>query len=148
MPDGTPRPAAHDRTPHVIVGGVCLALIAAAAALAVVGGVDEGRLEVAGRPLPGVCSFRTFTGLPCAGCGLTRSWVELLSGRPASSVAYHRLGWVVFAWVALQVVRHGSWLVAARARGTIEAAGRWLDWSLVALVASLLVNWMVTLSRL
>ena len=68
-------------------------MLAGAAVLAAVVSVDD-HLRVGGHRLPGVCTFRNLTGLPCAGCGLTRSWVALAQGDPAASSSYHRLGWV------------------------------------------------------
>ncbi len=135
-----------DPTPHLVVGGLCLALLLAAAVAAVVADLDEGRLEVAGYPVPGVCGFRNLTGLPCAGCGLTRASVALLSGDLAASLGYHRLGWLVLLWVGLQALRHGAWLALAGCRQALDRGGRVLDWSLVLLVAALLVNWVVTLA--
>jgi hypothetical protein len=38
------------------------------------------------------CPFKIFTGLPCPGCGLTRSVVTLLHGDPTASVYFHPLG--------------------------------------------------------
>jgi hypothetical protein len=41
---------------------------------------------------PILCPFRLVTGLPCPGCGLTRSWVYLFHGQLAESLYYHPLG--------------------------------------------------------
>jgi hypothetical protein len=36
-----------------------------------------------------LCVFRIFTGFPCPGCGLTRSFLALLQGDMAKSFQYH-----------------------------------------------------------
>jgi hypothetical protein len=46
--------------------------------------------------LPSICPFYTLTGLPCPGCGLTRSFVCLAHGRFAESFHWHPLGPILF----------------------------------------------------
>jgi hypothetical protein len=41
---------------------------------------------------PPLCPFRLLTGLPCPGCGLTRSLVSLLHGDLSAAVLFHPLG--------------------------------------------------------
>ena len=54
---------------------------------------------------PVLCPFRALTGLPCPGCGLTRSWVYAAHGWWEESFASHAFGLVlVAAVVALAVV--------------------------------------------
>ena len=122
-------------------------MLAGAVALAFLVDVDD-HLNVGEFRLPGLCTFRNVTGLPCAGCGLTRSWVVLAQGDPAASVTYHRLGWVLMLYVVLQALRHGAWLVVARWRSAVEGPGRWLDRGLVAIAVLMLVDWAVTLVQL
>ncbi len=44
-----------------------------------------------------LCVFYTLTGLPCPGCGLTRSVSGLLHGDLAHSLRYHPLGFLALA---------------------------------------------------
>ena len=46
---------------------------------------------------PVICPFRRLTGLPCPGCGLTRSWVYLAHGRWGDAFAAHPFGLVAVA---------------------------------------------------
>lgn len=41
---------------------------------------------------PVVCPFRLLTGLPCPGCGLTRSWVFALHGDIGAATTAHPFG--------------------------------------------------------
>lgn len=41
------------------------------------------------------CPIRWFTGIPCAGCGMTRAYAALLAGDIAKAFAYHPLFWTV-----------------------------------------------------
>jgi len=142
--------AAAERNLHLLVFVLCLGLIGAALVLdpADPAAPSGGVITLAGHRLPEVCGFKRVTGLPCPGCGLTRSWVAAVHGDLAASFAFHRLGWLVLLYVAVQALRHGAWLALAplaRWRETIERAGRWLDRSLIPLGVLLLVAWVPTL---
>ncbi|MGH3472426.1 MAG: DUF2752 domain-containing protein [Nocardioidaceae bacterium] len=93
---------------------------------------------------PVVCPFRLATGLPCPGCGLTRSWVFALHGRIGSSVAANPFGVVLLAStmvlagaVVAALVRGrplpdlGRVLSSRAARATVTA---WLIFGLVRLI--------------
>lgn len=72
------------------LGGVAIA------ALLPAGGIEDG---------PVLCPFRALTGLPCPGCGLTRSWVYLMHGDIGSSLASNWFGpLLIIAVIALVVV--------------------------------------------
>jgi hypothetical protein len=58
---------------------------------------------------PTLCPFRWLTGLPCAGCGLTRGFVALTHGHVHAAHVYNPLTGVVMAtmvgWWAAAVVQ-------------------------------------------
>lgn len=59
---------------------------------------------------PALCPFKIFTGLPCPGCGLTRSAVAFLHGDPMTSLFYHPLGApIVIVAVVLGLVDAWVW---------------------------------------
>ncbi|MEN8165716.1 MAG: DUF2752 domain-containing protein [Acidobacteriota bacterium] len=91
--------------------------------------------------LPTACAFRRATGTPCPGCGLTRAWVAMGRGAVGESLAFHRLGWVVMLYVALQAIRHALWLWVRNWREVVERAGKWLDRGLILLAVALFANW-------
>jgi hypothetical protein len=53
---------------------------------------------------PVICPFRALTGLPCPGCGLTRSWVYAAHGWWRESFASNPFGLVVVAFVVVLAV--------------------------------------------
>jgi hypothetical protein len=73
---------------------------ATVAILAMAGARSRGGM----RRGPIICPFRRITGLPCPGCGLTRSFVSTANLRPDEGFAYHLFGPILFAamlgWVA------------------------------------------------
>jgi len=63
---------------------------------------------------PVVCPFRRLTGLPCPGCGLTRSWVYLVHGWWRESFTAHPFG----ALLAGAVLALAVGVAVARVRRT------------------------------
>lgn len=80
-------------------------------------GPEGIELTLWGISLPSVCWFRRATGFPCAGCGVTRSVVLLLHGRPHESIAQHPFGIALLMMAVLQL--------PPRAAGLFGHAGRW-----------------------
>ena len=95
--ESRPRPVASE---WIAVGGVGAAL---GAVLLSPGGIEDG---------PVVCPFRLLTGLPCPGCGLTRSWVYLAHGQWRDSFVANPFGLVLVALLLALVVA----VVTARVR--------------------------------
>jgi len=52
---------------------------------------------------PVLCPFRRLTGLPCPGCGMTRSFVAVAHGDIGSAFAYNRLGPLLMAIFVIAV---------------------------------------------
>lgn len=92
---GEPDGAAPPLTPQERRQELTVAVVAALVlVLSAVLSVDQGtvRTPIAGLRSPWVCGFRAATGIPCAGCGLTRSFVCLAHGRLRESLGFHPLG--------------------------------------------------------
>lgn len=55
---------------------------------------------------PSLCPFKMFTGLPCPGCGLTKSMVYCYEGDLHKSLSFHAFGpfLILFCGVALVVL--------------------------------------------
>ncbi len=100
---------------------------------------------------PSFCPFRMTTGLPCPGCGLTRSVVALAHGDLGGSLYFHPLGLlVVLALLAVAVVelavaarrlRTGQTNGLPSTAGLLDRAARGpLPW---VVIAALMVVWVV-----
>lgn len=97
--------------PHVVVVMICLIILAGAFAFTPV----KSGLELMRIPLPHSCLFNNLTGIPCPGCGLTRSLVSAVHGDLTGSFSHHRLGMIALVYVLLQLTcRLGVILVPAQ----------------------------------
>jgi len=88
------------------------------------------------------CVFRELTGVPCPGCGLTRSVCETARGRLRQAFAHHYLGPAIYlaAWVVL------LWSLAAASLG-LAGPGRYLSHPVAwkSFIAVLLAAWVIRL---
>jgi hypothetical protein len=96
------------RTPSVAIASSEVVAAGGVAALGLAclfapAGIEDG---------PVICPFRLVTGLPCPGCGLTRSWVYLTHGQWRDSFAAHPFGWLLAAVAIVLAVA----VVTARVR--------------------------------
>ena len=138
MSRGNWRPA-YDPRGHWVILGLSLAVV--------LGGllVDvnaDGSIALRGLPectFPLVCPLRRFFGISCPTCGMSRSIVFLLQGRIADSVAMHRLGWLVFALIVVQIP-YRIWCLATRR--IVVYRPRLTEWTAVAFMLLLVVNWL------
>lgn len=98
---------------------------------------------------PVVCPFRALTGLPCSGCGLTRSFVSMGHADPLTAFDYHAFGPLLFlaalTMIALRIatVARGRppqrWAPSRPARLALwSIAGVWLVWSIWRLLVAAL----------
>jgi hypothetical protein len=95
-------------------------------------------------PLPQVCPSRTWLGLNCPGCGLTRSIIHLAEGDWRASWHDHRLGGLLAAAIALQVPYR---LLALRRPERCRITPGWQALLGYALVVLLIGNWLLDLLR-
>jgi hypothetical protein len=131
-------------TPHWVVLAACLAILLGALILT----PSNGELRLGGFTLPGLCTLRVTTGIPCPGCGLTRSLVAAVRGDWSSSAAFHRLGPIVLVYLILQATYRAVWIGVPPSRRVSRLPGRLLDLSLIPLMVLFLVNWIPTLMSL
>ena len=78
--------------------------------------------------LPDLCAFHFQTGLPCAGCGLTRSWAALIHFDPVLAFRYHLFGPPLFALSVLWMIggRWSSWMRRVPTFAVVLLGGVWL----------------------
>jgi len=102
-------------------------------------------LQVGRITLPNICIFRATTGLPCPGCGLTRSIVAAAHGHLTASFSHHRLGLLVFIYVFLQFVFNLFYISIAKWRGPLSRHIKLLHKGMILLAVLFFLNWILTL---
>jgi hypothetical protein len=94
---------------------------------------------------PVICPFRLATGLPCPGCGLTRSWVYIAHGHFGEALRANPFGYLamaaamtLLAVVAMAALRGRpipSLSPVVRSRPFLIVLGAWLVFAAVRIVA-------------
>ena len=92
--------------------------------------------------IPSICPFKNVTGIPCPGCGLTRSVVLFAHGDWSHSIAFHPLGPIIYLCFWLVLIMGVFWL----RRKPPAISQRWLLIGGSTFAASLLILWIVRLS--
>jgi hypothetical protein len=105
--------------------------------------LPDGRVAVRGfpqLPLPQTCASRSWLGIRCPGCGLTRSILHLAGGDWKASWQDHRLGGLMAAVIAFQIPYR---LLALRRPERPLISPRWQAVLAYALIALLVGNWLM-----
>jgi len=92
------------------------------------------------------CLLRHATGLPCATCGMTRSFCAIGRGEFGAAFAYHPLGPVLYAFFVLVMLRSAA--VALAGRRVVRWSGRAFLWMGAVLAAAIVVVWVVHLCQM
>ncbi|MFA9453899.1 MAG: DUF2752 domain-containing protein [Candidatus Aminicenantaceae bacterium] len=133
--------------PHLVVLLICTAIIAAALMLSPAG--PAGRhLHLFSFQIPPTCSFLDLTGLPCPGCGLTRSVVATVHGDLAGSWGFHRLGALTVLYILIQAVFRIGVLAFPLGTAAIFGTGAWLNRGIIVLAVLYGINWLISLALL
>ncbi len=107
---------------------------------------EEVIVPILNRPLPGTCTFRRLTGLPCPGCGMTRGFISLAHGRLADAWSYNPAAIAFFALVVSQVP-YRVWQIARIRRGLLEHHFIALEHGLaVGIIVILVVQWVCAIA--
>lgn len=128
-----------------IIHGLAAGLLAAVF-LASFLGADRWRLLPAsggGHEGNTLCILRHLTGLPCLTCGMTRSFCAISGGRFVEALEHHPLGPVIYAVLAITMIR-SAWIVAF-GRRRLERVARMLVLSILALALAALALWVLRL---
>jgi hypothetical protein len=133
-----------DLAPYLIILILCSAILGGALILKP-STSEAPHLQVGRIILPNVCIFLRTTGLPCPGCGLTRSIVAAAHGNMALSFSYHRLGLLILLYVILQFMFNLLYLVIPKWRTPLFRSVRVLHKSIILLAVLFLLNWIITL---
>lgn len=127
--------------PHLAVLGVCAGILSGLWLLSPPEGTS-GSVQFFGISLPAVCSFRRTAGLPCPGCGLTRSLTEIMHGNTSAGFDYHSLGLITLVYITLQIIYRGIWILFPSIRKTWDILGLYLNQAFIYLAVLFGLNWM------
>ena len=97
--------------------------------------------------LPSTCTFHNLTGLPCPGCGLSRSLVAAVHGDIAGSYAFHRLGLVTLLYILLQFLYRMGLLISSKVTERVFGSGWLLNRGFILLGVLFGMNWIFSLLR-
>lgn len=136
--------ARSDRMVNFIIIIYCLCIIAGSLILAPPE-QHSSNLRLGALYVPSTCSFRNLTGIPCPGCGLTRSMVAVAHGDLDAGFYYNRLGPLVLAYILLQLMYRFIRLALPTKQLFINRFGRYLNRGIAILCVLFLINWISTL---
>jgi Protein of unknown function (DUF2752) len=91
-----------------------------------------------------LCAVRSFLGVDCPGCGLSRSFAALTHGHLRASIDYHPLGIVIAAWLIVLFGRKLFLTITARTLPALLSQ-RARDWLVAGFLFALIVQWLVKL---
>jgi hypothetical protein len=126
--------------PHWEMLVICLAVIILSLLLEVRSDDRVAFFALPSRPLPETCGCRALFGIPCPGCGLTRSFVHLAHGRWAQSWRAHHLGWLLAGALLFQFPYRFAALRWPERDFLGEGVSRWFGRAVIAL---LIANWIL-----
>lgn len=130
--------------PYLIILVLC-SFILVCAAIMKPSTPEAPSLQVGRTILPNICIFRATTGLPCPGCGLTRSIIAAVHGHLDVSFFHHRLGPLTLIYIFLQFVFSLFYLSIPKWRAPLSRHIKFLHKGIVFLAVLFLLNWILTL---
>lgn len=133
--------------PHLVIFLICFGILSGSLILTPPK-KDSPCVQIGNIPLPGICMFRSVTGIPCPGCGLLRSMVSAMHGDLARSCEYHRLGVVTIVYVICQFLFRLSVMIFPVVGIRFSRFESYLNKGIILLAVLFGVNWIITLLQL
>lgn len=97
-------------------------------------------------PMPETCSSRTWFGIDCPGCGLTRSFIYMASGDWNAAFAVNRTGWLLALTVLGQFPYRWHVLKQINAGDDVRVAPVWTSYFSYFVIVALVGNWAATMA--
>ena len=144
MPEAQTSKRKDELLPNIIILIVCSAILGGAL-IGQVPPLGDSRVRVGGTAIPNICMFRAYTGLPCPGCGLTRSLIASAHGKIGLSFSFHRLGFITLIYILLQFVLNLGYIIIPKRRTPLSRYLKILHRGIIVLAAIFLLNWILTL---
>ncbi len=134
-----------DRVEHLWILGLAICAIVGSFALrpSEAGGLEFPIPGIAATlPLPDTCMSRRIFGVPCPGCGLSRSFVAMSRADVAAALSLHPLGPCLYLLCWLQIpYRIGEYFGAGRYWPVWAQVNRWLHVIVWGVIIALLFAW-------
>jgi hypothetical protein len=105
---------------------------------------ENPSLKLGNFPFPGTCIFNRATGLPCPGCGLTRSIVSAVHGDMKTSFKYHRMGILVLSYISLQLVFSIGLLAIPNFKKKLNRFEKLLNKGIIFVFIILFLSWILS----
>lgn len=105
---------------------------------------DDDRVTLFGFKTPVLCAHRLIFNKPCAGCGLTRSFVSFAHGDIEAAYSYHRLGIPLFILVIIQIPIR-LYLLRTGSKGYTSFVKKLIVYPTILVIIALLINWLIYL---
>lgn len=134
----------HSRLPDLVIFLLCFSILVGCLILTPPKN-DSPFLRIGNIQLPGMCTFRSLTGIPCPGCGLFRSMVTAVHGKVAKSWEYHRLGFLTILYILCQFFFRLMALLFSDLKIRFSRLDSYLNKGMILLAVLFGVNWIVTL---
>jgi hypothetical protein len=134
-------------SPHLVILIACFCILAASLILKPAS-PGTSHLRLGKIYIPNMCILRATTGVPCPGCGLSRSMVAAMHGDFSNSFAYHRLGLLTLVYVFLQFLCRLGIFIIPRRQARLIKYGKFLNKAIIVLAVLFGANWIVTLISL
>jgi len=106
-------------------------------------------ISISGHVLAAPCLFKVVTGMPCPGCGMTRSVAYSLHGHPLQALSFHWFGPLAAAFIVLLILIPIARLALAasgRARPAFRISDRAAALSLLSFIAFMTAHWLYRLA--
>ncbi len=133
-----------DVFPNLVIFVICSAILAGGLILTPPKN-ESPCIYLGSIPLPGICMFRSVTGIPCPGCGLLRSLVSAMHGNVAKSLEYHRLGLVTLVYIILQFLFRLGIMLFPVLGIRLSRFDSYLNRGIILLAFLFGINWILTL---
>ena len=103
---------------------------------------QDDRVTIFGFKTPVLCIHRLIYNKPCAGCGLTRSFVSFAHGDFEASYRYHKLGIPLYLLVLFQIPIR-IYLLKTGSKGYTKFIKKLIFYPAVIVVFALIINWLI-----
>jgi hypothetical protein len=95
--------------------------------------------------LPELCSSKRMFGLPCPGCGLTRSFISISHGQLGRAWNFNPASFFLYAFVAIQIPWNAMQFLLIRSR-KFGITLPYIHFLPITVAVVLVANWLIRLS--